>query len=61
MLKLENINILNNIVSCTVICQDGTVMSLSVPVYNWENISFSDPSQKIDACHARNKLYRDQW
>ena len=58
MLKLENISILNGVVTCIVTCQDGTKMDLSVSVSNWDNPIFSDSNQVLDACHARNMLYR---
>lgn len=57
MLKLENIIILNGIVSCNVI-GEGCNMTISVPVYNWDDLKCSDESNILYACHARNKLYR---
>lgn len=56
MLKLENIRIVNGIVSCRVI-GEGCDMEISVSVYNWNDLKCTDESYILYACHARNKLY----
>ena len=57
MLKLENINTLNGVVSCNVI-GEGCSISISVPVHNWDDLKCSDEYYMLYAHHARNKLYR---
>ena len=57
MLKLENIRIINGVISCNVIGTDCN-MTIQVPTANWDKLECSDKSNIMYACIARNKLYR---